>query len=318
MSETRSAQTWRLAASQHGVLARRQLLALGFSARAVEHRIRSGRLHRVTRGIYAVGWPHLDGRRRWSAAVLAAAAGDRTASSPTQPYLGNGTALSHRSAAALWGIGEERQSLIDLTVGRREVRPRSGLRVHGRPSLAQDRITTHDDLPVTNPVQTLIDLATELSPIEVERAVNDADKRDLVNPESLRLALDDHAGEPGVRPLREILDRLTFRLSDSDLEIYFRPLAASAGLPSPLSKQWVNGFEVDFFWPALGLVVEADGLRYHRTPAAQKRDARRDRAHTLAGMTPLRFTHYEIRYEARRVRSELRRALAMLQKRLRH
>ena len=95
-------------------------------------------------------------------------------------------------------------------------------------------------------------------------------------------------------------------------------IAASAGLPTPLSKQRVNGFEVDFFWRDLGLVVETDGLRYHRTPSAQKRDARRDRAHVLAGMTPLRFTHYEIRYEPRRVRSELRRAAAMLQKRLRH
>ncbi|MDX6623078.1 MAG: hypothetical protein QOE75_1010, partial [Solirubrobacterales bacterium] len=99
---------------------------------------------------------------------------------------------------------------------------------------------------------------------------------------------------------------------------YFRPIAASAGLPSPLSKQWVNGFEVDFYWPALGLVVETDGLRYHRTPSAQKRDAKRDRAHILSGMTPLRFTHYEIRYEGRRVRSELSQALALLQKRIRY
>jgi hypothetical protein len=192
------------------------------------------------------------------------------------------------------------------------------LRVKGRPSIALAEIQMFDGLPVTSPVQTLIDLATELTPIETERAVNDADKRDLIDPEALRLTLNDHAGEPGVRPLREILDRLTFRLSDSDLEIYFRPIAASAGLPSPLSKQWVNGFEVDFIWPELGLVVETDGLRYHRTPSAQKRDARRDRAHLLAGLTPLRFTHYEIRYEPRRVRSDLKRAAAMLQKRFRH
>jgi hypothetical protein len=124
-----------------------------------------------------------------------------------------------------------------------------------------------DELPVTSPVRTLIDLATELGPIALERAVNDADKRDRIDPESLRLVLEDHAGEPGVRPLREILDRLTFRLSDSDLEIYFRPIATAAGLPSPHSKEWVNGFEVDFFWPDLGLVVETDGLRYHRTPS---------------------------------------------------
>jgi hypothetical protein len=318
MSDARSAQTWRLAAKQHGILARRQLLALGFSARAIEHRLRYGRLHPVARGIYAVGWPHLDRRRRWAAAVLTAAAGDRTAAHPTQPYFANGAVLSHRSAAALWGIGKERPEWIDLTVLRREVRQRPGLHVCGRPSLAVGEIRRAEDLPVTSPVQTLIDLATELDPIAIERAVNDADKRDLIDPEALRLALDDHAGEAGVRPLRTILDRLTFRLSDSDLEIYFRPIAASAGLPSPLSKQRVNRFEVDFFWPDLGLVVETDGLRYHRTPSAQKRDALRDRTHVLAGMTPLRFTHYEVRYEPRRVRRDLTRAAAMLQKRIRY
>jgi hypothetical protein len=191
------------------------------------------------------------------------------------------------------------------------------LLVRRRLSLPASEILIQEDLPVTSPVRTLIDLATELGPIAIERAVNDADKRDLIDPESLRLALDDHAGKPGVRPLRGVLDRLTFRLSDSDLEIYFRPIAAAAGLPSPLSKQRVNRFEVDFFWPDLGLIVETDGLRYHRTPSAQKRDALRDRAHVLAGMTPLRFTHYEIRHEPRRVHRDLSRAAAMLQKRLR-
>jgi hypothetical protein len=307
-----------LVARQHGIVARAQLLALGFSAAAIQHRIAYGRLHPVARGIYAVGWPYLDRRRRWATAVLAAAAGDHAALLPTQPYFGSGTALSHRSAAALWGIGTELEGRIDLSLCRRQEVRRPGLLVRRRPSLPGSEIQVIDDLPVTRPVQTLLDLATELSPIAIERAVNNADKRDLIDPEALRLVLDDHAGEPGVRPLREILDRLTFQLSDSDLEIYFRPIAASAGLPSPLSKQWVNGFEVDFYWPDLGLIVETDGLRYHRTPSAQKRDALRDRAHVIAGMAPLRFTHYEIRHEPRRVRFDLRRTTAMLQKRLRH
>ena len=318
MSRTRSAQTWRLAARQHGILARPQLLALGFRAGAIQHRIAYGRLHPVARGIYAVGWPHLDRRRRWAAAVLAAAAGGQAAHLPTQPYLGNGTVLSHRSAAALWGIGSELRDRIDLSVRRVQGVSRSGLLVHRRPSLASSEVVLWDDLPVTSPVQTLIDLATELSPTATERAINDADKRDLINPESLRTTLDRYCGEPGVRPLRRILDRLTFLLSDSDLEIYFRPIAASAGLPTPLAKQRVNGFEVDFFWPDLGLVIETDGLRYHRTPSAQKRDALRDRTHTLAGMTPLRFTHYEIRYEPGKVRSDLTRAAAMLANRSAH
>jgi very-short-patch-repair endonuclease len=86
-----------------------------------------------------------------------------------------------------------------------------------------------------------------------------------------------------------------------------------AGLPLPLTKQMLNGFEVDFYWPHLGLVVETDGLRYHRTPSTQARDAQRDRAHTLAGMIPLRFTHYEIKYEHPKVAAELSRIAKRLE-----
>lgn len=282
------------------MLARRQLLALGYSARAIEHRRKMGRLHLVTRGVYAVGWPGLDKRRRWMAAVLAC---------------GDGAVLSHRSAAALLGMGAELPGRIDISVRRRCELRRPGLLVRGRPSLAPEDLGSSEGIPVTSPAQTLVDLATELDIVAVERAVNDADKRDLIDPEALRIALDRHTGMPGVRPLRGLLDRLTFRLSDSDLEIYFRPIAAAAGLPSPLSKYRVNGFEVDFFWPDLGLVVETDGLRYHRTPSTQARDALRDRTHTIAGMTPLRFTHYEIRFEPRKVRIDLTATAAMLQKR---
>jgi len=299
-SDTRSARAWELVSAQHGVVARRQLLALGFGARSIEHRIERGRLHRVARGVYAVGWPGLNQRRRWMVAVLGC---------------GEGAALSHRSAAALWEIGGERQGRVDISVRRRcELHP-PGLRVRGRPTLAAEDIWDRDDIPVTSPARTLVDLATELGPVAVERAVNDADKRDLIDPEALRKALDRYGGEPGIRALRGLLDKLTFHLSDSDLEIYFRPIASSAKLSPPLSKQFVNGFEVDFFWPRLRLVVETDGLRYHRTPSAQARDALRDRTHVIAGMSPLRFTHYEIRYEPRKVRAALVAAVAMLRRR---
>lgn len=100
-----------------------------------------------------------------------------------------------------------------------------------------------------------------------------------------------------VRPLRSLLDRHVFRLSDSDLEILFRPIATAVGLPQPLTKTWVNGCEVDFFWPELGLVVETDGLRYHRTTSQQTRDRRRDQAHVASGLTQLRFTHWQVKYE---------------------
>lgn len=252
-------------------------------------------------GVYAVGWPGLSQKRQWMAAVLAG---------------GEGAALSHRSAAALWEIGEE-DGWIEVSVRRGCELRRPGIRFRGRPSLAPDGIVLRDDIPVTSPVQTLVDLGTELGPIALERAVNDADKRDLIDPEALRADLMRFGGCPGIRPLRHLLDKLFFQLSDSDLEIYFRRIVKAAKLPVPLTKQRVNKFEVDFFWPDLGLVVETDGLRYHRTPSAQLRDARRDRAHVMAGMTTLRFTHYEVRYEPGRVRAALVKTIAMLRKRIR-
>jgi len=127
--------------------------------------------------------------------------------------------------------------------------------------------------------------------------INEADKYNLTHPHQLRKALDARAGEPGVARLRHILDRRTFRLTKEELERRFLPLARRAGLPVPLTGQLVNGFEVDFYWPDLGLVVETDGLRYHRTPAEQARDRLRDQAHTAAGLTQLRFTHEQVRYE---------------------
>jgi hypothetical protein len=181
-------------------------------------------------------------------------------------------------------------------------------------SLSPREVGSHLGIPLTRPVQTLIDIATEVTLRELERAVNEADKRDRVDPETLRAALDRHAGEPGVRPLRDLLDRHIFRLSDDELEILFRPLAAAAGLPTPLTKLMVNDYEVDFYWPDLGLVVETDGLRYHRTASAQTRDARRDQTHTASGLTPLRFSHYQVKYEPNHVRQILTRTRHQLER----
>ena len=127
--------------------------------------------------------------------------------------------------------------------------------------------------------------------------INEADKYDLVHPPELRKDLEGRVGEPGVAKLRTVLERRTFRLTKEELERRFLPLARQAGLSAPLTGKWVNDFEVDFYWPDLGLVVETDGLRYHRTPAEQARDRLRDQAHTAAGLTQLRFTHEQVRYE---------------------
>lgn len=181
-----------------------------------------------------------------------------------------------------------------------------------RLALRAEDITRRNGIPVTRPARTLVDLATELGGPALERAVNEADKHDLIDPETLRATLDRFAGEPGVRTLRALLDRHTFRLSDSNLEIAFRPIVTEAGLPQPLTKAWVNGYEVDFFWPELRLVVETDGLHYHRTASAQTRDRRRDQAHVASGLTQLRFTHWQVKHERDYVQRILRRTAQRL------
>jgi very-short-patch-repair endonuclease len=169
-----------------------------------------------------------------------------------------------------------------------------------------------DEIPVTDPVATLVDLATYLPTKQLEAAVNEADHLDLVNPERLRKALDLLPRRAGAARLRALLDAPTFVLTDSDLERLFLPIAHAAGLSLPRTQVWLNGHRVDFYWPELGLVVEADSLRYHRTPAKQTADNRRDQAHVSAGLTPLRFSHWQVRYEPDHVRRTLATVLRRL------
>jgi very-short-patch-repair endonuclease len=214
---------------------------------------------------------------------------------------GPGTLLSHQSAAELWGIRKPAGGPIEVSVPATARRRPRGIRVHRRRGLTDRDRAIRSGVPVTNPARTMADLAGSLSPEQLEAAVNEADKHDLIDPERLRRTLDDMSGEPGVPVLRRLLDRRTFRLTDSELERRFLLLIRSAGLPMPETGVRVNGFRVDFFWPELGLIVETDGLRYHRTPAQQARDRRRDQVHTAAGLITLRFTHAQIRFGAAEV-----------------
>jgi very-short-patch-repair endonuclease len=279
-----SSTVWALVRKQHGVVTREQLLELGFSRHAIEHRLRRGRLHRVYTGVYAVGRRNLSRYGEWMAAVL---------------RCGPTAVLSHEDAAALWEIRDDRRrAVIDVSVMAASPRRTPGIRVRRRPGLTDRYVTIHRGIPVTTPACTIIDLmARRLPRTHVEAAIKEADIRDLVDPEELRAALDEMPRWPGAAALRKLLDRRTFVMTNQELERRFVPLARRAGLPRPETGCYVNGYEVDFYWPDLPLVVETDGLRYHRTPQQQTKDRMRDQAHTLADLPWLRFTHEQIRYE---------------------
>jgi very-short-patch-repair endonuclease len=281
-------RAWALARRQHGVITRAQLLALGFTDEAIKHRLREARLHPVWRGVYAVGRPELTREGTWMAATLTC----------------NG-ALSHSSAAALWQLRPQTGGSIEMTVApERRVRAR-GVVVHRRKA----EVTTRKGIPVTSLVQTFVDISTRLTADDLEAAINEADLRGLTNPERLRRALN---GRRGAKRLSTLLDRRTFVLTRSRLERLFIPIARQTGLPKPETRAWVNGYEVDFYWPELGLVVETDGLRYHRTPAQQAADRRRDQTHTAEGLIPLRFTHAQVAYEREHVKATLAAVTARL------
>jgi len=298
-----------LARAQHGVLTRGQLLALGLTVSGIRHRIARGRLHPLTRAVYAVGRPDLTANGRRMAAVLACG-GDVGLDGATRlrpdRFSVPGVVLSHESAAALLGIGREPEGAIQISTLSAAKRRVPGVKLHRRPTLRRDSVGYCERVPVTAPVQTLIDLATRHERRAVERFVNEADRLKVVRTDELRRALDDHPGERGVARLRLILDRRTFRYTRSELERAFLPLVRAAGLPLPRTSVQVNGHEVDFHFPTLDLVVETDGLTYHRTPAQQAKDRERDQDHSAAGTHPLRFTHGQIKYEPERVVRTLR------------
>jgi very-short-patch-repair endonuclease len=226
------------------------------------------------------------------------------------------------SAAVLWRMVHEDRTMkaassmpgvrIEISVPSHSGRRRRDLIVHRRPALARGEMVQHDGIAVTSPIRTLIDIAAVLEPRRLERAVNEADRLSLTDPERIRTAINECRPAPGVGALRKLLDRRTFVLTDSELERRFIPIARKAGLERPLTGHALNGYRVDFYWPQLGLVVETDGLRYHRTASQQTRDRERDQAHAAAGLTSLRFSHAQIRYEPKRVRATLQAVAARL------
>lgn len=283
---------WSLVRRQHGVISHRQLLALGYSSRAIRYRVARGRLFPIFRLVYAVGRPDVGRHGLWMAAVLAC---------------GEGAVLSHDSAGQLFELWPQTTSRIHVSLrGGADRRP-AGIIVHRRVGLPDVDVTQQHGIPVTSPACTLADLAARYGRIRIERAVNEADQAEVISVEDLYAAAQAMPPRrPGRKALLDILEPSVFVLTASELEQLFVPVALRAGLPLPLTGQWVNGFKVDFYWPDLGLVIEADSGRFHRTPTQQRNDRRRDHAHVKAGLTPVRFTHHQIAREPDYVEQTLR------------
>jgi hypothetical protein len=262
-----------LAARQHGVVGVAQLRRLGFGRDAIARRVQSGRLHRLYRGVYAVGHTVLGREARWLAAILAC---------------GEGALLSHRSAAALWSLHPSAAAKIDVSVSHT-----SGFRSTSRIAVHRSRrgvaSTRHQGIPVTTPMQTLADLAVAVPRRQLEKAAENAEAARLLDLNQL------DAGHPGAKRLLEVVEEHDLgSYTRSEIEDAFLQLCDDHGIPRPLVNSRVEGFEVDFCWPDAQLIVETDG-RHHLTRARFESDRARDALLTSIGWRVMRFTRRQVR-----------------------
>lgn len=288
----------RVAESQHGVVGVRQLYCAGVSRDAIRRRVRAGRLHRVHRGVYAVGHRGISTSGRWMAAILACGrlsiasaesrsgvAGEETATrtdvNSRRTVLGHwGAALSHRSAAALWGLLPASAELVDVSVpGENGRARRQGICVHRSWTLLNTCVTLRAGIPVTTPARTISDLRRSarqhrpgsVSQEELRRAVRQANVLGL-----------------------PVGDQFVQDRTRSDLERDFLRLCRRCGLPAPEVNVRVDRYLVDFLWRKRRLVVETDGYQYHRGRVAFEEDRERDLAMRVLGYEVVRFSYRQV------------------------
>lgn len=292
----------RLAAAQHGVVARRQLLAAGVASSTIGRRVDSGHLVPVHRAVYAVGHACLTRYGHSLAAVLA---------------VGPGAVLSHRDAAALHGLrppGDHVRTHV-TTCRRAAGTPR--IRVHRTTVLDPRRdVAVVAGIPATSVARTLVDLADVVKPEPLAKALEEAERRHLLDVRALEDALARTRGRHGrghaaIRAALAQHAATGAQLTRSPLERAFLALLDAHGLPRPRVNAWVGDMEVDATWPRQRVAVELDGWSAHATRAAFARDRERGNALQTRGWIVLRFTHGQVTREpaavARTVREALRR-----------
>jgi predicted transcriptional regulator of viral defense system len=292
-----------LAERQHGVVTLHQLQLAGLSRSAVSRRAAVGRLHRVHRGVYAVGRPRLTMHGRWLAAVLAC---------------GGGAALSRRSAAGLSGLRQDGRLATDVCVPCAGVRSRPGIDLHRSTTLAEQDITTVDGIPCTTVARTLVDLGDVVNRRAVEKAVDQAEVLRVFDLRAVHEVLDRVGPRRGAGILRAVLAEYEGpTITRRELEERFLALVRQASLPSPAVNAWIAtsdgvSYQADFLWRKEKLIVETDGRDVHTTRKAFESDRLRDQRLTLAGFTVVRFTWAQVVDDPRRVAGVLRDLLARL------
>lgn len=284
-----------IAANQHGVVARRQLLAAGVGGGAITERMGSGLLVQIHRGVYAVGGSKPSAMAQLMAAIL---------------VTDGGAALSHRAAAYLHGLLSLPAGAIDVSTTNRS-RSRRGVRVHHVRSLETIEI---EGIPYTTLPRTLLDLAATTPSRTVERALDQAEILRVFDGRAIERALE--ARRPGSRALEAILARHApgTTVTRSKLEERFLVICRGERLQpdelnAPISRGDGRTAVPDALWYHERVAVELDGRSVHARKLAFDSDHARDVDLKLEGWLVLRFTWRQLTRERPWVVRQLRRGL---------
>lgn len=291
----------RIAERQHGVVSRDQLRGVGLTEAAIKQGIAAGRLYPLFRSAFAVGHPRGDRNSRLIAATLAC---------------GDGTVVSHGTAAALLGLWEVWPAEIEVIAPVEAGRKIRGVRRRFVPPPPAEQITLKSGIPCTTPSRTIVDVAGLVGPKLLAGTVEQAAVLRVLNVSEIDQILSE-SRRRGTKKLNRVLEpwrryspRIRLR---SRMEAKMLPLLTHYSLPIPECNEKLKigreTFEVDFLWREQRVVVETDGGRYHDNPVGQARDGHRNRALARAGFRVPRIGWEELRDEPDRAIAEIRRFL---------
>jgi len=300
-AESPEARISELASHQHGLVTRSQLLDVGISSSSIQRRQDRGQLRAIHKGVYRVG-PLESPRTMEMAAVLAG---------------GPSALLSHMSAASLWDfVRIPPPSPVHITVPEVAGRRREGIVFHWTRGLAEDEVSDLGGLPVTSPSRTIIDIASDLGRREMELVLARAEDQGRIDRASLGKMVDRYHRQPGVGLIRELFQSgEDLGLTRSEAERRCLELIRSAGLPKPHTNVLVGPYELDLFWPDLGIALEIDGWAYHSSRRRFEGDRRKDNWLRSRGIEVIRLTWRQITHDATTSIVQVGQALALAQAR---
>ena len=286
----------KLAKRQYGVVSIRQLTGpLGYSRSAVDRAIQAGRLHRLHRGVFAVGHTRIPLHGKCLAAVLAC---------------GPDALLSHRSAAWLWGLVKGSPAPFEVTtpIPRKARKP---IRIHHSRILTVDDRVLREGIPATALPRTLLDCAASEDFWLLQRMLERSEELrlfDLGPVEALLERCGCHGGRGPLRRAIALYQPPAF--TRSQFERRFLDAVLAHGLPRPAVNINVAGFELDLYWPEQRFAVELDSYATHGGHAPFERDRLRQEDLLLAGIGMTRVTDIRFDREPQSVLKRVERFLA--------